>query len=270
MAEGHLVAGEEGSPVRPEAEEGARYRLDWDIRRDYNVVLRSLEGDAGMDDDERLLIFAKFPEKGMVKTRLGRSIGEESVVGLSRCFVRDAIALSQKAGYAPVLFFHPPEARDAMIEWLGDGLVYEPQEGDSLGERMYAAFRKAFRDRRRAVLIGTDTPDLPPALIEEAFRSLKTNDAVIGPACDGGYYLIGLSSESLLPDLFRGLPWGSARVFELTRRIFEEHGLNLCLLPQWRDIDGYDDLAAFFDRWKDLPPGVLASIDYLRDHGWTA
>ena len=221
-----------------------------------------------MDDDERLLIFARFPEKGMVKTRLGRKTGEETAVELYRCFVQDAIALSRKAGYAPLLFFHPPEARDAMIEWLGDGLTYEPQEGNSLGERMYGAFRRAFRECRRAVLIGSDTPDLPPALVQEAFRSLKTHDAVIGPAFDGGYYLIGFSSDSLLTEAFRGLPWGSARVFELTRRIFEEHGLTFHVLPRWRDIDEYDDLAAFFDRWKDLPQGVLATIDYLRDHGW--
>jgi len=230
--------------------------------------LLSLESDTGMDDDERLLIFAKFPEKGMVKTRLGRVAGEDTAVGLYRCFVRDAIALSQKAGYAPSIFFHPPEAREAMIEWLGRELIYERQEGDSLGERMYAAFRRVFQDCRRAVLIGTDTPDLPPALVEEAFRSLKTRDAVIGPACDGGYYLIGLSSDSLLPDLFHGLPWGSAFVFELTRRIFEEHGLTFGLLPRWRDIDEYDDLEALFERWKDLPQGVLATIDYLRDHQW--
>jgi rSAM/selenodomain-associated transferase 1 len=244
------------------------YDLDWNIRRGYNVVLLSLEGDIGMDDDERLLIFAKFPEKGMVKTRLGRVTGEETAVELYRCFVRDAISLSRKAGYAPSIFFHPPEAREAMTEWLGRGLAYEPQEGDSLGERMYAAFRRVFRNCRRAVLIGADTPDLPPALVEEAFHSLKTRDAVIGPARDGGYYLIGLSSDSLLPDLFQGLPWGSALIFDLTRRIFEEHGLTLHLLPRWGDIDEYDDLAAFFDRWKGLPQGVLATIDHLRDHGW--
>jgi rSAM/selenodomain-associated transferase 1 len=221
-----------------------------------------------MDDEEGLIIFAKFPEKGTVKTRLGRWVGEETALELYRCFVRDEIALSRKAGYAPVVFFHPPEAQDAMIEWLGRELVYEAQEGDSLGERMHAAFRRVFQGRRRAVLIGTDTPDLPPALIKEAFRSLKTGDAVIGPAFDGGYYLIGLSSDNFLPDLFRGLPWGGAFVFELTRRIFEEHGIKLSVLPRWRDIDEYDDLAAFVDRWKELPPGVLATIDYLRDHGW--
>ncbi len=221
-----------------------------------------------MQGDERLLVFAKFPGKGMVKTRLARRTGEETAVELYRCFVGDAIALSRKAGYAPSIFFHPPEAREAMIEWLGRDLAYEPQEGNSLGERMYAAFRSAFRACRRAVLIGTDTPDLPPSLVEDAFRSLRTHDAVIGPAFDGGYYLIGLSSGCLVPDLFQGLPWGTAPVFELTRHIFEEHGLDFHLLRRWGDIDDYDDLAAFFDRWKGLPRGVLATIDYLREHRW--
>jgi hypothetical protein len=187
---------------------------------------------------------------------------------LYRCFVTDTVALCRKAGYAPSIFFHPPNSRDALIEWLGRELAYEAQEGNSLGERMYAAFRSVFHGCRRAVLIGTDMPDLPPSLVEEAFRSLETHDAVIGPAFDGGYYLIGLSSDSLSSDLFQGLPWGSALVFELTRRILEEHGLKFSLLPRWRDIDDYDDLAAFFTRWKDLPRGVLATIDYLRDHRW--
>ncbi len=221
-----------------------------------------------MDDDERLLIFAKFPKKGRVKTRLGLKVGEETAVELYRRFAVDTLALARKAGYAPSIFFHPPEAREAMIAWLGGGFAYEPQEGNSLGDRMYAAFRRAFRDCRRAVLMGTDTPDLPPGVVEEAFRSLKTSDAVIGPAFDGGYYLIGLSSDSLLPDLFGGLPWGSSRVFDLTSRILEEHGLTFSLLPRWRDIDEYDDLKAFFDRWKDAPQGTLATIDYLRDYRW--
>ena len=217
-----------------------------------------------MDNDERLLIFAKFPEKGAVKTRLGRKTGEETALDLYRCFVRDVIALSRKAGYAPLIFFHPPDAREAMMEWLGGCLAYEAQEGDSLGERMYAAFRRAFRGCRRAVLIGADVPDLPPALVQEAFHSLETHGAVIGPAFDGGYYLIGFSSDRLLPDIFRDLPWGSPLVFELTRSILEERGITLHLLPRWRDIDEYDDLAVFFDRWKDLPQGVLATVDYLR------
>ncbi len=221
-----------------------------------------------MEEDERLLVFARSPEKGRVKTRLARATGEEMAVELYRCFVGDTLALCRKAGYRPSIFFQPPEAREVMAGWLGSDFAYEPQEGDSLGDKMYHAFRRAFRTCRRAVLIGTDVPDLPPAVLREAFHDLWKHDAVIGPALDGGYYLIGLCRNSLSPVLFDGLPWGGAAVLDMTKRLLEERNLTFTLLPRWRDIDRYDDLRSLFERLKGLPPGALLTIDYLRARGW--
>lgn len=155
-----------------------------------------------------------------------------------------------------------------MRAWLGPDLAYEPQRGRDLGERMYGAFQRAFLECRRAVLVGSDTPDLPPALVREAFHGLEGHDAVLGPAFDGGYYLIGLTRAGLLPALFQGIAWGSALVFERTRQLLEEKGLSFHLLPPWGDIDEYEDLASLLDRRKDLPPGKLATIDYLRGRSW--
>ncbi len=219
-----------------------------------------------MDSADQLLIFAKFPKIGTVKTRLGKAIGQESAAALYRCFVEDTLAMSRRAGYRPVVFFEPRYARDDMTEWLGVELSYEPQQGDDLGQRMYAAFQKAFTGCERAVLIGTDIPDLRPAVVREAFEGLNSHDAVIGPACDGGYYLIGFSSRSLLPAAFGALPWGTANVFEITLRILKENGLHVHRLPEWPDVDDYDDLKALFDQHRDLPRGRLATIDYLKDH----
>lgn len=215
---------------------------------------------------DQLLVFVKFPEIGKVKTRLARKTGEENALALYRCFVEDTLAVSLHAGYRPMVFFEPGEARKDMIEWLGTDLVYEAQQGDHLGERMCAAFRKAFSGCERAVLIGTDIPDLSPSLLHEAFGSLETHDTVIGPACDGGYYLIGFRSGCLPPDVFGPLPWGSSRVFQRTMGILNDKGLRVHRLPEWPDIDDYDDLEALFNLHRNVPRGSLATIDYLRDH----
>jgi hypothetical protein len=210
------------------------------------------------------LVFVKYPLRGAVKTRLARTIGQETAVEVYRCLVADTLTLAREAGFRPWVFFHPGAARRAMIEWLGPDLAYEPQRGRDLGERMYGAFQRAFRECCRAVLVGSDTPDLPPALVQEAFHSLEGHDAVLGPAFDGGYYLIGLTPTSLLPALFQGLAWGSALVLERTRQLVEEKGLSFHLLPPWGDIDEYEDLMSLLDRHRDLPPGRLATVDYLR------
>ena len=223
---------------------------------------------AAVGEADRLIVFVKYPGRGAVKTRLARRIGRETAVEVYRCFVADTVAMAREAGFRPWVFFHPRAARRAMIEWLGPDLAYEPQKGRDLGERMCGAFQRAFRECRRAVLVGSDTPDLPPAVVREAFHGLERHDAVLGPAFDGGYYLIGLTSAGLLPALFQGLAWGGALVFERTRQLLEEKGLSFHLLPPWGDIDEYEDLASLLDRRKDLPPGRLATIDYLRGRSW--
>ena len=115
-----------------------------------------------------------------------------------------------------------------------------------LGERMKNAFMEAFDSGfKRVVLIGSDIPGLTLEFIEEAFTSLKEKDVVIGPSFDGGYYLVGFRDKKFSPQVFKGIPWSTERVFEETMKILEREGLTVHALKPLRDIDKIDDLREF-------------------------
>jgi len=212
----------------------------------------------------RLLLFVRLPEKGRVKTRLARTIGEETALALYRCLVADSLSLARRAGFPTTVFFLPKaRSREVPLE-LGKEFPCLPQKGHDLGERMCGAFRTAFSDAREAVLMGSDIPDLPAPFLNEAFESLRQHEAVIGPALDGGYYLIGFSSGAFLPAPFSGMEWGGPSVFRSTLNVLKGKGLRVHVLPPWRDVDEYADLKALFDAHGDLPDGTLATIDFLR------
>ncbi len=219
--------------------------------------------------EDQLIVFVKLPLPGKVKTRLAKTVGGELATALYRCFVLDTLATARQAGYPVAVFFHPPDAGNAFADWLGNDIACFPQEGEDLGERMLAAFQRTLRTSSRAVLIGSDCPDLPPSFIQEAFEALRTHNAVLGPAGDGGYYLIGFSSEGLIDPRFIDVEWGSRGVFEATLALFKKNNLTVHVLPCWNDLDEYEDLKAFYDRQKTAPYGALSTIDFLREHfGW--
>lgn len=221
--------------------------------------------DSKIPAENRLIVFVKNPVRGAVKTRLAQSIGDKAALDLYRCFVSDILATVRYAGYPALAFFHPPEARGAVENWIGGDIVCVPQKGGDLGQRMLDAFQNVLLQSSRAVLIGSDCPDLPPAFLHEAFDALKTCGAVLGPARDGGYYLIGFSSGRFLPAAFCGIKWSGPEVFEATMRVFRKNGVDVHVLPLWSDIDEFPDLAEVCERQKDLPPGGLKTIDYLRN-----
>ena len=131
---------------------------------------------------------------------------------------------------------------------------------------MYAALCAASSDARRVVLIGSDCPGLPPEILHEAFAGLDAHDAVIGPASDGGYYLIGFTSAAILSAPFSGIRWGHPAVFRSTMDVLHEHGVDVHVLPPWNDVDDYGDLESFFVSRKDLPAGTLCTVDFLRTY----
>lgn len=215
--------------------------------------------------EEQLIVFVRLPEKGLVKTRLAGKIGDDAALALYRACVSDILAAARKAGYPPHVFFYPAEAGAAVAAWLGEGAAsLAPQEGTDLGQRMLAALRVALSGCARAVLIGSDCPDLTPALLREAFEGLAAHDAVIGPSADGGYYLIGFCAGALTCAPFEGIEWGGPAVFDATMAALKKDGLSVHVLPAWRDIDIYEDLLAFWERNKALPPGALSTVDLLR------
>jgi rSAM/selenodomain-associated transferase 1 len=121
--------------------------------------------------------------------------------------------------------------------------------GDELGDRMKNAFQWAFsRGHSRVILIGSDLPDLPAEIINDAFASLNNHDAAIGPALDGGYYLIGFRNDAFSPRIFDDIPWSTSAVFARTIEILREEGRDVRQLRFWKDIDTPEDIIYFIER----------------------
>ena len=219
-----------------------------------------------MNQQECIVIFVRSPEKGTVKTRLTAVLDEDMVLDLYRCFVLDLLRTLSHTTLGLRVCFYPAEAKKKVADWLGEDYVYMAQQGRGLGERLENAFIAAFADGfSKVVIIGSDSPDLPCGILEEAISCLASNDAVIGPAVDGGYYLIGFNSQRFLTEVFRGVEWGTSTVFERTMDILNRHGCQVQVLPPWPDIDTYEDLEAFIRRHELTPAGRLLTLDYLRE-----
>jgi len=199
--------------------------------------------------DSCILFFVKHLDTGAVKTRLGSELGEKKSRELYLCFVQDMLGTLNKTGHPCRVHITPPDTEPQFRKWLGDQYEYAAQAQGDLGERMERAFQQAFEDGfERAVLIGSDIPDISPYTMKEALRALKANDAVIGPAKDGGYYLIGFSTQSFLPAVFSGIDWSTSRVFKQTMDVFFEAEYTVHTLPKWHDVDTVEDLRAFAKR----------------------
>ncbi len=187
-----------------------------------------------------LLIFTRNPELGKVKTRLAKGVGEENALEIYKTLLehtRDVVQqvdCTKRVGYSVMV-------RDNDI-WDTEYFEKFEQEGDDLGVRMYNAFAKAYTDGYEKVLIvGSDLFDLRPKHIEDAFIALENNDAVIGPAQDGGYYLLGMST--LVKEVFYNKQWGGETVFEATMKDFESHKVHK--LEVLNDIDFAEDLTPY-------------------------
>lgn len=208
--------------------------------------------------DRRILLFAKPPVPGRVKTRLAPLLGAEGAAELYAAFLEDVAAAVRSVEAEAELWLEPPAGEDragpaavraegaALAERLGLGLRWQ-EEGGGLGARLRGAFERVFADGvAAAVALGSDHPTIPAARLADAFRALETSQVTVGPSRDGGYYLIGLT-RSVWPaaaDLFREVPWSTPRVLDVTRSRIERLRLRVRELPAWYDVDEPGDLAA--------------------------
>lgn len=191
-----------------------------------------------------VLIFVKYPEPGKVKTRLAKNIGSENAALLYRNMAESIIYdLSKLTDYTKIIFFDPPERRNDVMRWLKfNGLSFVAQEGNSLGENMSNAFSHAFSlGAAKAVVIGTDCPQITTQTIVKAFANLETSEVVIGPSYDGGYYLLGL--RRLIPELFYDIDWSTNLVFDQTMKRLRHNGIKSECLEMLRDVDTVEDLS---------------------------
>jgi hypothetical protein len=197
-----------------------------------------------MTPKERLIIFTRYPEPGKTKTRMIPALGAEGAAQLQRRMTEATLAQAQKLQASRPLTVEVHFAggnQPLMQAWLGAAVTCCPQGEGDLGQRMASAFQASFAAGMTGVVtIGIDCPDLDAELLAEAFEKLKTFDVVLGPARDGGYYLIGL--RRLVPELFAGLDWGTSKVRQQTVDIAENIGLAIAFLPWLDDIDRPEDL----------------------------
>ena len=188
-----------------------------------------------------LVVFAKVPRPGRVKTRLAATIGDAEAAALYRTLGRRVLDGVRGGNYRIVAYIDPANELDKARDWLGEaGIDFRPQEGDSLGERLARACRRELRRARYVCAIGTDAPGVDRRLVDRAFRQLSESDLVLGPALDGGYYLIGLTGD--WPALFRGVPWSTAKVLAATLARARTLKLRTSTLPPLADIDTVEDL----------------------------
>ena len=196
---------------------------------------------------ECLIIFTRYPEPGKTKTRLIPVVGAEGAATLQRKMTEDKLAEVEKlqAFYPlPVEVHFAGGNKQLMQDWLGSSIIYRRQSEGDIGCRMASAFQVSFQaGMNSVVLIGTDCPDLNAKLIAQAFQELDQHDLVLGPAQDGGYYLIGL--HRLIPELFTGISWSTAEVLQQTQSIAQRLELAVAYLPLLRDIDRPEDLSVW-------------------------
>ncbi|MFA5189628.1 MAG: TIGR04283 family arsenosugar biosynthesis glycosyltransferase [Verrucomicrobiia bacterium] len=196
---------------------------------------------------QRLILFARYPVAGRVKTRLIPALGPEGAAALHRRLVLRTLRAAEAwrmAADADLEIRFDGGSEEAMRHWLGDGWRCRPQGEGDLGERMARAFADSFReDCESTVLIGSDCPALSHESLAAAFAGLSRNRVVLGPATDGGYYLVGMTQS--IPELFRGVEWGTETVLKETLRILERLALQPFLLERRDDVDRPEDLISW-------------------------
>ena len=208
---------------------------------------------------KRLIIFTRYPVPGKTKTRLIPALGEQGAADLHSRMAEYTLLNLLILGCDQSLeigIYYSGGDRTLMQNWLDpiissffendshsriNPIFYHAQIGEDLGNRMQGAFEDGFKNKiEKIIIIGTDCPDLSPHLIEETFWALNSQDVVLGPARDGGYYLIGLSQS--FPMLFNHIDWGSDRVLAQTKKIIDQEKLTVYDLPVLTDVDRPDDL----------------------------
>jgi rSAM/selenodomain-associated transferase 1 len=192
----------------------------------------------------RLLVFLKYPSPGKVKTRLAAALGDQAASDVYRVCAEVTLERLRRFQPEAALYVDPPEALERVRRWVGPGWSLAPQQGRTLGERLARATGEAFAEGARpVVVIGTDSPWLGESEIEQAFEALRHADVVIGPAQDGGYYLIGLARPT--PALFEGVAWSTPQVCATTLAQARLLGLAVHLLGTGYDVDRLEDLERF-------------------------
>jgi rSAM/selenodomain-associated transferase 1 len=198
------------------------------------------------DELNELLVFAKAPRAGSVKTRLAETIGAEQACRAYRRLLSEVISRVTPIRNV-TLCYSPADATDELRHFVPAHWTFRAQQGRDLGERLQNALALSFASgAKRVVVIGSDCPEICTGDIEKAWSELHVNDVVFGPATDGGYWLIGLNK--VYPELFEDVAWGSASVLEQSVTRAKMLGLKIAMLRPLCDVDTEADWNAFLAR----------------------
>ena len=209
-----------------------------------------------------IIIMAKVPIAGTVKTRLQPFLSAEQSATLAECFLRDAVSKAKSLSNELIIAYTPVEKLDVLLAILSNKQIFIEQKGANLGDKMFHAFEFAFSQNSDAVvMIGTDSPTFPAQFITQAFEMLPETDAVLGETADGGFYLIGL--RKLKKEIFETIEWSSPKTFEQTARNIENLNLKLSFLPNWYDVDTPDDLKRLIKDLSKNPSIAPKTFEFL-------
>ncbi len=203
-----------------------------------------------INNKQHLIVFTRYPEPGKTKTRLIPALGAEGAANLQRQMTEHTLSQVQTLQtISPTLV----EVRFAggnlqlMQAWLGENFIYQPQGAGDLGQRMEQSLWNALQNgAQKVVFIGIDCPGVNAEILATAFKNLDSYDLVIGPAVDGGYYLIGL--KRYIPELFANIDWGTATVLQRTINIAQQLILSQVQLLPLADVDRPEDLPIWESR----------------------
>ena len=188
-----------------------------------------------------LLVVAKKPAPGLTKTRLCPPLDGKQAADLYECFLRDTLAIMRRVSGVRLGVVYLPKDAGAYFQKLAPDMACFQQRGESLGERLDNLLTDVLSSGAgKAVVINSDSPNLPEVYLSQAFEKLNVADVVLGPTIDGGYYLVGMKEPH--PQLLREVQMSTSSVLEDTLKLATSSGLKVSLLPEWYDIDKVEDL----------------------------
>ena len=213
-----------------------------------------------------LIVFAKAPAEGKVKTRLARSLGDDFATWFYKKCVANLLNELQKLSYDIDVYFFSDKERFQTNNLGKMNFIYRKQNGNDLGERMKNSFAEVLNGgSRKAIIIGTDIPDISCKIIEEAFNLLDESDVVLGPSKDGGYYLLGMKDQNNF--LFKGIDWGSKKVFTQTLYKLNAKRRIIKILKKLSDIDTKADLEYWLKNKVDSKLKTIVKSEYKKLKG---
>lgn len=217
-----------------------------------------------LDKTDVLMIFAKYPYPGQVKTRLAKSIGNIKAAHFSLLCTRTILKYIRGEEFNMVIFYTPREKKREIGHLVNKKVELYPQKNGDLGQKLSHAFRKMFKKgAQRVIAIGTDCPLITNSIIREAFKKLKKTECVIGPSLDGGYYLLGLSSFH--EEIFQNVNWGTDKVLKQTENNLKNISFSYYLLDDNFDIDRIDDAILLYEKIKgNKEPRFIPLFSFLK------